>query len=113
MHFSSDLATEYTPAAYGWDYTNAIVPASMVPSYHGTSSYLLFCNTKLRRPRLAGVGGLWRRLNKIAILDPNATQVDPHPGANGLLEMREVMTVPVRPPIRITSNANNSAKRGS
>src|SRR5206468_5061089 len=41
LHYSSDLATAKTPGAFGWDDTGSIVPASMVPSYHGSSSYLL------------------------------------------------------------------------
>src|SRR5262249_49838588 len=32
-------------------------------------------------------------VNKVALLDPNATQIDPHPSASGLMEMREVFTV--------------------
>ncbi|MFN2624241.1 MAG: hypothetical protein ABR611_15500, partial [Chthoniobacterales bacterium] len=43
LRFSNDLATQKTSGAFGWDYTTAIVPATMVPSYQGNSSYLLFC----------------------------------------------------------------------
>src|SRR4029079_9649407 len=43
LRFSGDLQITKTPGAFGWDYTPGIVPASMVPSYSGTSSYLLFC----------------------------------------------------------------------
>src|SRR5205807_1001138 len=32
-------------------------------------------------------------INRLALLDPNATQLDPHPTAPGLVEMREVLTV--------------------
>ncbi|MSU34291.1 MAG: hypothetical protein EXS36_04125 [Pedosphaera sp.] len=42
LRFSNDLSTEKTPGAFGWDYTPGIVPSSMVPSYTGGSSYLLF-----------------------------------------------------------------------
>jgi hypothetical protein len=60
-----------TPGAFGWDTTVGLVPASMVPSYQGTSSYLLA--TKYNH--YLGLGGDGQ--NKVAILDPNATQVDP------------------------------------
>src|SRR5262249_17911104 len=32
-------------------------------------------------------------INRLALLDPGATQIDPHPNANGLVEMREILTV--------------------
>lgn len=86
--FSGDLSVEKTPSAFGWDNTVAVVPATMVPSYTGTSSYLLF--SKYNNYANAGDGN---GVNRIALLDPNATQVDPHPSAKGLVEMREVLTV--------------------
>jgi hypothetical protein len=84
LHFSGDLATAKTPGAFGWDDTAAVVPASMVPSYQGTSTYLLM--TKYNN--YAGVGG--DGVNRLAILDPNATQMDPITGAT---VMREVLTI--------------------
>lgn len=87
LRFSSDLSVERTPGAFGWDYTPAFVPASMVPSYTGASSYLIFSKYNY----YAGYGGA-DGVNRIAILDPNATQMDGHPSALGLVEMREVMT---------------------
>src|SRR5262249_42432056 len=41
LHFSSDLSQTRTPSAFGWDNTPSVVPASMVPDYTGTSTYLL------------------------------------------------------------------------
>src|SRR5262249_23445702 len=32
-------------------------------------------------------------VNKVALLDPNATQLDPHPAPNNIIEMRQVLTV--------------------
>lgn len=90
LHFSSDLTVEKTPGGFGWDNTAAIVPASMVPSYTGTSSYLLF--TKYNNYANAG-GDSGDGVNRIAILDPNATQVDAHSSSNGMLIMREVLTM--------------------
>jgi Bacterial Ig-like domain (group 3)/RTX calcium-binding nonapeptide repeat (4 copies)/Putative Ig domain len=88
LHFSSDLATAKTPGAFGWDDTASVVPASMVPSYHGTSSYLLM--TKYNN--YAGVGS-GNGLNKIAVLDPNATETDPVSGNPSLRVMAEVLTI--------------------
>ncbi|PYI86841.1 MAG: hypothetical protein DME26_08190, partial [Verrucomicrobia bacterium] len=87
LRFSGDLGTEKTPGAFGWDHTSAIVPASMVPGYTGASSYLIF--SKYNNYAIGDGDGE----NKIALLDPNATQIDPHPSANGLVEMREVFAV--------------------
>jgi hypothetical protein len=84
LHFSGDLGTEKIPGAFGWDDTPSIVPASMVPSYHGSSSYLVM--TKYNN--YAGVGG--NGINKIAILDPNAMMDDPVTGA---CVMQEVLTI--------------------
>jgi len=64
------------------------VPATMVPSYSGTSAYLLFSKYNNYAGNNGGDG-----INRVALLDPNATQIDPHPTAAGLVEMREVMTV--------------------
>jgi hypothetical protein len=87
LRFSGDLLTTKTPGAFGWDYTPGIVPASMVPSYTGPSSYLLFCkyNNYISQD---GDG-----VNRVAILDPNSTQLDPHSSALNMVEMREVLTL--------------------
>jgi len=87
LRFSADLATEKTPGAFGWDSTPAIVPASMAPLYKGSSSYLIFA--KYNNYAFADGDGV----NRIALLDPNSTQVDPHASANGLVVMREVLTM--------------------
>jgi hypothetical protein len=87
LRFSSDLAVAKTPGAFGWDMTPAIVPASMVPGYTGSSQYLIF--TKYNNYALSDGDGV----NRIALLDPNSTQIDPHPTAANLVEMREVLTV--------------------
>jgi Bacterial Ig-like domain (group 3) len=87
LRFSGDLSVTKTPGGFGWDYTPGIVPAAMVPSYNGSSSYLLFC--KYNDYAVGDGSGI----NRVALLDPNATQIDPHPSAAGLVEMREVLTV--------------------
>jgi hypothetical protein len=87
LRFNSDLTVQKVSGGFGWDYTAAIVPAAMVPSYQGTSSYLLFC--KYNNYAFSDGNGV----NRLAILDPNATQLDPHSSASGLVEMREVLTL--------------------
>ncbi len=88
LRFSGDLKVTKIPGGFGWDYTAAVVPASMVPSYQGSSSYLIFSKYN----SYAGVGD-GDGVNKVVVLDPNATEIDPHPSANGLVEMREVLSM--------------------
>ena len=77
LHFSGNLSQTLTPGAFGWDDTPSIVPASMVPSYTGTSTYLLMAKYN----NYAGLG-TGNGLNKIAILDPDdETETDPVTGA--------------------------------
>jgi hypothetical protein len=71
LHFSGDLSQTKIPGSFGWDDTPSLVPASMVPDYTGSSSYLLMCKYN----NYAGIGG--DGVNKIAVLDPNATEADP------------------------------------
>src|SRR5262249_5503609 len=75
LHFSASLAITKTPSAFGWDDTASIAPASMVSSYQGPSSYLLMNKYN----NYAGLGG--DGINRVAIVDPNATQIDPRTGA--------------------------------
>lgn len=84
LHFDKTLSTRKTPGAFGWDSTASIVTSKLVPSYHGTSTYLLF--SKYNNYVDRGGDGV----NRIAILDPNATQTDPVTGAS---VMKEVMTI--------------------
>jgi hypothetical protein len=88
LHFSADLRTNKLPGAFGWDYTAAIVPTNMLPGYSGPSPYLLFSKYN----NYAGTGD-GNGINRIALLDPNAPQIDPHTNAGNLVEMREIMTV--------------------
>jgi hypothetical protein len=94
LHFSADLKTEYTPGAFGWDDTASIVPSSMVPLYQGTSSYLIFSKYNNYVAGEVGKSG-GDGVNKVAILDPSATEPDPNnDGDANLLVMNEVMTLP-------------------
>ena len=83
LHFSGDLKQSKIPGSFGWDDTASIVPASSVASYLGTSAYLLM--TKYNNYASAGGDGK----NRIAILDPNKTMIDPVLGNS---VMKEVLT---------------------
>ena len=93
LHFDGALSQTKIPGAFGWDDTASIVPASLVSSYHGSSSYLLM--TKYNNYSDDGIGG--NGSNKIAVLDPMNTEVDPVTGAT---VMKEILTI-----VGPTSNA--------
>lgn len=86
LHFNSDLSQTKIPGSFGWDDTASIVPASLVASYTGTSKYLLM--TKYNNYIGIGTGN---GENRIAILDPNATQKDPI--LPSVLVMKEIITI--------------------
>ena len=84
LHFNNSLQPQGVPGSFGWDDTASIVPASMVPSYQGNSTYLLM--TKYNNYAEAGGDGV----NRIAVIDPNNQMFDPISGAS---VMREVLTI--------------------
>ena len=86
LQFDADLVPSGVPGGFGWDTTPSVVPASMVPSYAGTSPYLLM--TKYNYYAGAGPGS--DGVNRIAILDPNAGHVDDNTLAT---VMNEVLTI--------------------
>jgi autotransporter-associated beta strand protein len=91
-HYSANLSVTKPAGGFGWDDTASIVPATMVPSYHGTSSYLIM--TKYNNYADPGTGGNGQ--NMIAILDPNATATDTRfnsKGAGGATIMRVVESI--------------------
>jgi hypothetical protein len=72
LHFSGDLSETKLPGSFGWDDTPSIVDASLVAGYTGTSKYLLM--TKYNNYIDIGTGNGY---NRVALLDPNASQPDP------------------------------------
>ncbi len=85
LHFDATLATRLVPGGFGWDDTASVVPASAVPSYSGSSSYLLM--VKYNNYLGAGSGN---GANRVAIIDPRAGQVD---AISGRTIMKEVLTL--------------------
>jgi hypothetical protein len=94
LHYNATLTTAKIPGAFGWDDSASVLPAAVVPSYRGHSSYLVL--TKYNNYADGGIGG--NGMNKVAILDPGTSMVDPISGAT---VMNEVLTI-----VGPTQNAN-------
>jgi hypothetical protein len=84
LHYDKTLVLRKAIASFGWDTTPSLIPSSVVPSYNGLSPYLII--TKYNN--YAGGGG--DGVNKVAVLDPNVTTIDP---ISGIPTMKEVLTV--------------------
>ena len=114
LHFSANLTQEFTPGAFGWDDTPSVIPTTMVPSYQGTSSYLILSKYNNYVAAETGSEG-GDGVNKIAILDPFATEIDPHNDGNpNLLVMAEVETIVSPTPDTQYTNAGypNAVQQG-
>ena len=85
LHFDAALTRTKTPGSFGWDDTPSMVPASMVPGYSGGSAYLLMSKYN----NYGGIGSGDGK-NRIAILDPNQSQVD---SISGDAVMKEILTI--------------------
>lgn len=85
LHFNADLSLAKIPGSFGWDITPSIVPANLVASYTGSSSYLLM--VKYNNYARAGSGD---SKNQIAIIDPNVAQLDPFAPID---TMKEVLSI--------------------
>ncbi|HTF89782.1 MAG TPA: hypothetical protein VK843_15320 [Planctomycetota bacterium] len=100
LHFNSTLTTTLIPGAFGWDNTASPFPSSAVPQYTGTSTYLLL--TKYNN--YAGIGG--DGVNKIAVLDPHTSQIDPITGATIMKEILLKISPTPDPPNQTPSTPN-------
>jgi len=87
LSFSADLATQNTPGSFGWDNTVAVVPARAVPQYHGTSKYYLMSKYN----NYYGCSPYGDGHNRIAILDPKATQHDRYSTATVMKEVETIL----------------------
>jgi len=86
LHYNATLTQAKTPGSFGWDNTVSVLPARVVPGYHGTSPYLLVSKYN----NYLGVGPHGDGHNRVAVLDPRASQKDPY--ANTLV-MKAVQTI--------------------
>ena len=81
LHFDSSLSVVKTPALFGWDVTDSIVDASLVPSYTGNSKYLLASKFNIYSTKDY----------HMAIFDPQQSVVD---SQSGVTVMATVMSIP-------------------
>jgi len=92
LHFNSTLSTSKLPGAFGWDTTASVVAKAIVPSYHGSSSYLLL--TKYNNYKQFGNGQ-----NYVAITDPNTPMADIVTGVSVMnVVMEQIGLTPDGPP---------------
>lgn len=87
LHFDAALTLTKTPGSFGWDDTASVVPASLVPSYTGSSQYLVL--TKYNNYAGTGSGN---GVNQLAVLDPNGQQRDEYSNT-AVTVMKEVLTI--------------------
>jgi hypothetical protein len=102
LHFDATLSKQKISGSFGWDDTVSIVPSTMVPSYAGMSTYLLMTkyNNYANACYMSVCGD---GMNRIAILDPNATEPDPilgNPVMNEVLTILGVTPNPDLPGVR-------------
>lgn len=88
LHFDEKLSTRKLPGSFGWDATASVLPASALPSYRGKSSYLLV--TKYNNYK--GVGPHGDGHNRLALLDPNASETDPYLPVKVMKEVETVLS---------------------
>jgi hypothetical protein len=86
LQFDAALNPVGVPGSFGWDVSPSVIPASMVPSYTGASTYLL----AQKYNNYVGVGS-GTGLNQLAVLDPRGSQADAI--LPSLQVMREVLTI--------------------
>ena len=102
LHFDETLSNIKIPGSFGWDSTPSVVPVSCVPSYRGSSKYLVL--TKYNN--YVGVGPLGNGVNKIAVLDPNSSTPEV---LNGLTESGAYVStmMPVLSVVGVTPDAQS------
>jgi hypothetical protein len=87
LQFDALLNPSGVPGSFGWDVSPSVIPASSVPSYTGPSAYLLA--QKYNNYLGAGTGD---GLNRLAVLDPGASQADPiDPNVSVMLEVMTIL----------------------
>jgi hypothetical protein len=98
LHFDATLATSKIPGSFGWDDTASIVSSSMIASYTGGSAYLIM--TKYNNYGGIGIGIGGDGKNRVAILDPGASQPDPYASVTVMKEALTMLGPTADPEVR-------------
>jgi hypothetical protein len=93
LHYNATLTRAKTPGSFGWDNTVSVLPARAVPGYHGTSSYLLVSKYN----NYLGIGPHGDGRNRVAVLDPRASQQDPYADTRVMKAVQTILA-PVHDP---------------
>ena len=88
LHFNATLTRTKIPGSFGWDNTTSVMPASAVPGYHGTSPYLLVSKYN----NYLGIGPHGDGQNKVAVLDPRASQMDPYASVRVMKAVQTILS---------------------
>jgi len=93
LHYNAALTQTLIPGSFGWDSTVSVLPARAVPGYRGTSPYLLVSKYN----NYLGFGPHGDGHNKMAVLDPRASQKDPYAGTRVMKAVQAILS-PVHVP---------------
>jgi hypothetical protein len=93
LHYNATLTRAKTPGSFGWDNTVSVLPARAVPGYHGTSPYLLVSKYN----NYFGIGPHGNGHNRVAVLDPRASQKDPYANTRVMKAVQTILS-PVHDP---------------
>jgi hypothetical protein len=93
LHYNATLTRAKTPGSFGWDNTVSVMPARAVPSYHGSSPYLLVSKYN----NYLGIGPHGDGRNQVAVLDPRASQNDPYANTRVMKAVQTILS-PVHVP---------------
>jgi hypothetical protein len=93
LHYNATLTQTKTPGSFGWDNTVSVLPARAVPGYHGSSPYLLVSKYN----NYLGIGPYGDGHNRVAVLDPRASQTDPYANTRVMKAVQTILS-PVHVP---------------
>lgn len=85
LHFNAALNQIKIPAAFGWDDTASIIPQGIINTGDPNTTYLLL----IKYNNYAGVGS-GDGVNKMAIVDPQSTSLDPLSGATVMRVIKSI-----------------------